>query len=348
MPSVAQIVAGEASSLAGMQAVINVMQNRLDAGFSGSSGGLYGIANAPGQFVGSSNNAGAVSQAQSLLDQNAAGNLPDITGGALYYVSPVPGSSYGGVAGATGPATAGILSAGNNIGGNYFSDQWGAPSQGYTTAPLPPPNPFSTPYGNSTNLSMGSGASSVSVPNAPLSTGSTDGTSVPLPGQDAFGSNILGGTGNVAPGSAASGDVTTGLVSSDGLSASPSDYSIAAQPSITSAASNVSGLWEYTGAQATSAGDSTIGSAVAKAATGLVQGITKATQASAKTSAGNTAAQDSTQKADTWSLTSAITGSVEAALQSIRDLFIRGGLLVLAAVFLFGAVIYFGKQGTGG
>ena len=53
------------------------------------------------------------------------------TGNAVNFVSPVNGSSYGGVPGATGPATAGLLANGTNIGGNYFSDTFGAPTSNF-------------------------------------------------------------------------------------------------------------------------------------------------------------------------------------------------------------------------
>jgi hypothetical protein len=60
---------------------------------------------------------------------NSGASFPDNTAGAFFFATPERGASWGGIEGATGSATAGIIGAGCVIGPNYFSDNWGAPSE---------------------------------------------------------------------------------------------------------------------------------------------------------------------------------------------------------------------------
>lgn len=138
---IARVLQGEAGgNVAGLRAVASTIYNR--AARSGAD--PTSVALAPGQFIGRAEpGAAATTIAQSLID----GTFSPTTN-ATNFVSRVPGASWGGVAGATGPATAGIISGGTNIGGNFFSDRWGAPSANFQvtggtapSAPLSATNP---------------------------------------------------------------------------------------------------------------------------------------------------------------------------------------------------------------
>jgi Cell Wall Hydrolase len=116
--SVAQTIQGEAGSNPANQfAVASTIYNRLHAGGYGSSANA--IVNAPQQFVGF--NASPNSTAQSFADAIENGTLPSMgnTGNAVNFQS---GSTA---------ARNGFTNGGANIGGNFFSDRFGAPTSNF-------------------------------------------------------------------------------------------------------------------------------------------------------------------------------------------------------------------------
>jgi hypothetical protein len=117
----AKIVAGEAATPEGQQAVLSVMRNRAANNFAGSDAGLSGIATVPHQFEAYPNKLGTPKPfTYDLINQANAGTLNDNTNGALYYVAAGnPGMNKG------------VGDSPVNIGGNVFSDRFGAPSAGY-------------------------------------------------------------------------------------------------------------------------------------------------------------------------------------------------------------------------
>lgn len=166
----AAVISGEAGSNPASQfAVASVMYNRTQAPGFGST--IQSVVT-PDQFLGYQT---PNSNSLALANQLWSGQAPSggNTGNALYFVSPLGGNSYGGVSGATGPATAGILSGGGNVGGNVFSDQWGspsssfqAPSYGGSGASLPNPTQTTDAY-NGALGDMGQGAFNFSGAVAP-------------------------------------------------------------------------------------------------------------------------------------------------------------------------------------
>ena len=122
--TLAGILQGESSTVAGQTAVANVMQNRADAGgflTNPNYSGIMGVALGTNQFQGfSTPSAGAMEIAGNAL----SGNLADTTLGATYYGAPAPGDAAW---------LNNLLSSGTGttIGGNTFSDQQGPASQLY-------------------------------------------------------------------------------------------------------------------------------------------------------------------------------------------------------------------------
>ena len=162
----AGVIQGEAGSNPANQfAVASVMYNRTQS--SDFGGNTIQSVVTPNNFLGYTSSPN--SSAQSLANDLWSGNAPQggSTGNATYFVSPLSGNSYGGVQGATGPATAGILGGGNSIGGNYYSDKWGAPSSNFQ-APQ---------YGGDTSAGIattGVGGDTSSLPSASNSGMATD------------------------------------------------------------------------------------------------------------------------------------------------------------------------------
>jgi hypothetical protein len=121
------ILQGEAgSTVPSLLAVAHIINNRA------ARKGVppYHVAVIPGQFISVAPNPGM--NAIKVANMLESGTLPpDNTAGALFFVTPVPGQSYDFIDGATGPTTAAIIRAGNQIGPNYFSDNWGVPSDAF-------------------------------------------------------------------------------------------------------------------------------------------------------------------------------------------------------------------------
>jgi hypothetical protein len=89
MSLLGQIVAGEAATPAGQQAVLNVMQNRLATGGAGSSGGLLGVATAPLQFSAYPNALGVPSaNTEAMVTAAQNGTLGNIVPNSLNYANP--------------------------------------------------------------------------------------------------------------------------------------------------------------------------------------------------------------------------------------------------------------------
>jgi len=95
--TLASIIQGEASNPSDQFGVASTIYNRLQAGFTGSSGGAYGIATAAGQFSAYPNNLQTPSPyATTLAQALLSGNISDYgdTGNALYYNAPGYNSAY--------------------------------------------------------------------------------------------------------------------------------------------------------------------------------------------------------------------------------------------------------------
>lgn len=112
--TLASILQGEAGGegLRGLQAVASVIQNRANRNFSGYGTSLLDQALARNQFQGQSTQIGP--EARTIAEQLIGGNLPDATGGALYYANP----------GASTASWARRLNNANalKIGNHYFTD----------------------------------------------------------------------------------------------------------------------------------------------------------------------------------------------------------------------------------
>ena len=294
MPSVASVIQGEASGYQGQLAVASVIQNRARAW------GLtpYQVVNQAGQFTGSATPTTLSNGFASMLEN---GSLPsDPTNGALYYVSRAPGASWGGVLGATGPATAGILGGGVNIGGNFFSDRWGTPSQGWlggvsTTGAQTPFNPDTTATGSQYQFSV-----------QPFDqSGSTGLPTFAQPG---------GGAGTTG----------TSIGTPDQQDASGAGLPMFTQPAVQQQTGGIlSGMWEPMGV-----------TAVTAAAKTQADAVKKASEAATKASA----ASDKQNQADTQQQTTTASNIFSAFFSNIYDMFVRGGVLVFGLVLVAGAL----------
>lgn len=126
--TLASILQGEAGGegLRGLQAVASVIQNRAKQNFSGYGSSLASQALARNQFQGQSSNPSA--EARQVAQALVGGQLPDVTGGALYYANP----------GASTAAWARRLNDTNalKIGNHYFTNNAdGQPFLGVNTTP---------------------------------------------------------------------------------------------------------------------------------------------------------------------------------------------------------------------
>jgi hypothetical protein len=114
LKTLASILQGEAGGegVSGMQAVASVIQNRANQNFSGYGKGLIDQALAEQQFQGQAKNPSKA--AREVAAQLIGGQVPDITGGALYYANPADSSAQ----------WARNLNSGNalKIGNHYFTD----------------------------------------------------------------------------------------------------------------------------------------------------------------------------------------------------------------------------------
>jgi Cell Wall Hydrolase len=118
--TLAQTIQGEAGSNPANQfAVAATIYNRMQAGNFPGGADPNAIVNAPSQFVGF--NATPNSTAQTFADAIQNGTLPNMgnTGNAVNFQS-----------GATA-ARNGFTNGGANIGGNWFSDRFGAPTSNF-------------------------------------------------------------------------------------------------------------------------------------------------------------------------------------------------------------------------
>ncbi len=293
MSSTASILQGEASTLEGQAAVLSVMQNRAAINFGGFGTTVFDQANANGQFEGRAN---PTDLSLMMTQKSLNGDIGDTTSGALYFVSPRSGYSYNGFDGATGPATAGILSGGNNIGGNYFSDNWGKPSDSFTNAFNS--NSLQTPDG--TPLAGGLGGTSVGNDNMSLSVAN------PNESGSSEASGAIAGGSSDASGASAGG-------SSEANSGGSSDASGAS-------AGGSSGSGGY--------GSTTIPQAIDN------QSKTMEKDTSAATKAANAISDAVTGAAKTINATAEATE---------KNLFSRGVMILVGALFLVGGLYMFGR-----
>ena len=159
--SLASTIQGEAGSNPANQfAVASTIYNRMQAGTFPGGTDPYAIVNAPSQFVGS---ATPNATAQQFADAISNGTLPQ----------------YGNVGNATFFQTTGsnttLGSVGYDIGGNAFSDQWGAPSSGFQ----PPQYGASGGNGNGSATSSGIGLDPNALANPSAVTDPTTGAVIP-------------------------------------------------------------------------------------------------------------------------------------------------------------------------
>lgn len=143
--TLASIIQGEAGGegLQGMQAVANVIQNRANNNFSGYGTSPVAQALARKQFQGQGR---AGPAARSVAEQLVSGQLPDVTGGALYYANPVDSTA----------GWARRLNSGNalKIGNHYFTDN----DQGTPFQPSAVGQTIAAPAGGAPAVTSGGGA----------------------------------------------------------------------------------------------------------------------------------------------------------------------------------------------
>lgn len=121
--TLAQTIQGEASDPAGQFAVAATIANRAKAGTFPGGSDPTAIVNAPQQYVGYAATPSANAQALADAIQNGTLDQFGTTGNAVNFQS--------------GPtAAANGLTAGTNIGGNWFSDQFGAPTPNFVAPVL--------------------------------------------------------------------------------------------------------------------------------------------------------------------------------------------------------------------
>lgn len=149
--TLAQTIQGEAGSNPANQfAVASTIYNRMQAGNFPGGTDPVAIVNAPSQFVGFSGSPNSTAQAFATAIQN--GTLPSMgsTGNAVNFQS-----------GQTA-ANNGFTNGGANIGGNWFSDRFGAPTSN-----------FQAPQ-------YGGAGSTIATGNPDTSSGANPGTTDPL------------------------------------------------------------------------------------------------------------------------------------------------------------------------
>jgi hypothetical protein len=146
--TLAQTIQGEASDPAGQFAVASTIFNRAKLGTFPGGSNPVAIVNAPQQYVGYAATPSPTAQALADAIQNGTLDHFGTTGNAVNFQS--------------GPtAAANGLTAGSNIGGNWFSDQFGAPTANF----VPPALGVSQiaagdPNNSSSGIAAGSGAGS--------------------------------------------------------------------------------------------------------------------------------------------------------------------------------------------
>lgn len=146
--TLAQTIQGEASDPAGQFAVAATIFNRAKLGTFPGGTNPVAVANAPQQYVGyaATPSANAVALADAI--QNGTLDHFGTTGNAVNFQS-------GSTAAANG------LTAGTNIGGNWFSDRFGPPSSNFVAPQLGTSQIAAGDPGNSSSgIAAGSGAGS--------------------------------------------------------------------------------------------------------------------------------------------------------------------------------------------
>lgn len=146
--TLAQTIQGEASDPAGQFAVASTIWNRSRAGTFPGGTNPVAVANAPQQYVGYAATPSANAQALADAIQNGTLDHFGTTGNAVNFQS-----------GAT--AAANGLTAGTNIGGNWFSDRFGAPSSSFVAPSLGTGQlAIGDPGNSSSGIAAGSGTGS--------------------------------------------------------------------------------------------------------------------------------------------------------------------------------------------
>jgi hypothetical protein len=147
--SLAQTIQGEAGSNPANQfAVAAAIANRAQAGSFPGGSDPSAIVNAPSQFVGFSGTPNASAQAfAAAIEAGTLGNYGDL-GNATSFQSGQTAANNGFTAG------------GANIGGNWFSDRFGAPSSSFVAPSFAGGQLAQGPDNSSSGLAAGSGAGS--------------------------------------------------------------------------------------------------------------------------------------------------------------------------------------------
>jgi hypothetical protein len=207
--SVAQIIQAEAptSSPAGQFAVAATIYNRMQAGSFGGTDALS-VANAPGQFAGHLTGSGGPGAVPSTTSAYAAQ-----LGAALEAGQPPPGGSTGNAlyfqSNQGQPSTV-VGGQSVNIGGNYFSDQFGQPSANFQ-----PPSYT----GGGGGIAGGPADGSSGVAAGPGASSGTGGDGVG-PNSDPLGSSVTANPSTTTPSTTApstTGEVGTGTPVTQGL-----------------------------------------------------------------------------------------------------------------------------------
>lgn len=307
----ASIIQGEASTAEGQFAVASVMYNRLQSGQFGSS--ISSVVT-PTNFNGFNPNPS--SNAQQLADALWAGQAPPggTTGNALYFAAPSPANAAW-----ANPNTAQgaeFFQTATPVGGNYYSDQLGAPSANFQAPSFDGAQATGTSGGSVGFLDSGfPGANAGGSGGASLEAGtnSTDGAfnfDGPAETSGPIGSGQIGPvTGDQGLASALGTNISPGTVST----ASPSFEGGGPPLEIT----NISSA----GSQAAQ----TVGQSVQNASSQVSKAVTSSTQT------GVLAATN-------------LIGSLET---TATDLTVRGALILLALVILAGAWVFYSADNRG-
>lgn len=323
----AGVIQGEAASPAGQFAVASVMWNRMNnAGpyLGGGSGDVSQVVT-PTQFNGYDNNPS--SYAQSLANDLWNGNAPQggSTGNATFFAAPDLGNAAW--ANPNTASGAGLFSSGENIGGNYYSDRQG-----------PPSDSFQPPVygGDNTSQIASGGAGDVSTTDLGGYAGASNYDPQPYGGlspidsagpSDAFGVNgpnyaAAGGDPNNPVGSPGNPGDVSGMIGQGNESGLQALFG----PNVNPQAVNSQATWNMPAPPVEISNISAAGEIAG-------QTIGKGLNANAK--AINTAAQSGIQAGQGW---------LDTIRQTGTDALVRGGLITLALVILAGAWLFYGKQ----
>lgn len=143
--SLAQTIQGEAGSNPAAQfAVASTIYNRMNAGTFPGGSDPNAIVNAPQQFVGFSATPNSSAQTFAAAIQNGTLSNYGSTGNAVNFQSGQTAVNNG------------FTNGGANIGGNYFSDQFGAPTSNFVAPSYTGQNVTQGPADVSSGLAAGS------------------------------------------------------------------------------------------------------------------------------------------------------------------------------------------------